>query len=181
MSFYLTFLVLVAGLAQTDAATPPEQATRILEMKNGETMAVFWEDRQELGNDSASVKIDDPLKDSPPSRIVKHADIVRNTMESKGDREKRIEEAWKQAGFLKVNGRYVDAKEVQCAQRARKMAGITEKGSSSPSPTSLSEEQPTPKASAPVPQRLWMWRGVEAGIVLAALALAGMVVKTTFL
>ena len=98
------------------------------------------------------------------------------------ERQRRLHQGWTDAGYTDVNGRYYRTDEVVLANRARQMAGVLEH----PEPPPPSDDPPKAETTPPPPDaapeveppgfvRQW-W--LHAALVLAALVLIGVVVKT---
>ncbi len=171
---------LVLCTAQTEA--PPARTTHTIILENGQQLHGFWDQRQVLAGGSVRVELDTPW--APGFEILRESDIRSAGAERTKAREARIVEGWKEAGFTLIDGRPVPTVEVELANRAREMADV---GQEEDVPAQSVELLPVvpqpgaPEAVAPEPPSFARRWGGQAAIVVAALLLAGVILKTLVL
>ena len=178
MIAYLLIALAAMDMAQPEAAPEPGRKSYILTLQNGERRGVFWDERKELGNNIVRVELDTPWK--PGFDNIKKSDIADYGSERQSAREDRIRQGWLDAGYTQVNGKPVLITEVELAQRARQMAGVTD-ASSAPPPSPETEETAQPVVSEAPPKMaerglLAEW-GPHIGVAAMALLLIGLVAK----
>ena len=177
----LLIAAICTALGQSDAASRGERDTCIVILKDGTELPVFWDDRKETRKDVYWVERDTPWE--PKSVTIKGADVKDVVSERPRERQRRLRQGWTDAGYTEVNGRYYRTEEVGLANRAREMAGVKESAEAPPAPDDAPEVdnppaapvQTTPEAQPPGFVRQWWMHGA---LVLAALVLIGVVVKT---
>jgi hypothetical protein len=170
----LLIVVATSTVAQPQAKTDEDHPTYTVILPDGEKLPVFWEERQEQTSaDYVRVQIDAPWDPAPQYWQGKMSSITVSRKERPDARERRRAEGWKAAGFDLVNGRYIPKTEVELAQRARQMAGVTETSSTaalSPSASSddvLQTTAPGPVEDSAAPGFFAQW-GAHIGLVIVA-------------
>ena len=135
---YMLFAILSALSATPSGAAEPvatpnsvarksdAQPTYTIMLPDGKKLPVFWDERQEQqGSDWVRVQIDEPWDATPQFWQGKLSAVTVSGKERPSAREKRRKEGWDKNGFVEIDGHYVLKTEVDLAQRAREMAGIT--------------------------------------------------------
>lgn len=111
---------------QAPPASVRERRSYIIILKNGQELPGFWEQRTELPNDMVRVELDTPWE--PGTKMFKNSDVEGAPGAERPERRKdRIRKGWEERGYTEVNGVYYPKTEVELAQRARQMAGVTDK------------------------------------------------------
>jgi len=168
-------LIAVAALSVVPALAQEEKERRtyVITIKDGRELPVFWNEKAEYES-YYRVERDTPW--NPGTENIRKADIVSEKRERALEREKRLEEASKAAGFTLLNGRYIQTIEVELAEKAREWATPP---ADDPEPIEPAPETVVEQTTAPADDsgNVGYW-GAIATIVVLAGALIGLVVKT---
>jgi hypothetical protein len=165
--------------APPEAKTESRRDTYIIMLQNGEKLPVFLDQAEKKGNNVIRVEVDEPWYQPPRYRMVKTAEIVEQSKERPSVRDQRIRDGWRANGFTEVNGKQVPTAEVEWAQAARRLAGVTDTLDRPVSPDSSSGDAAPPVSpvgeAAPGFPAQW---GAHIGIVVAAILLLVLVART---
>jgi len=182
MTGCLLIVAVCAALGQSEAVSQTEPETCTVILKDGRKFHVIWDG--EPGRGAASrLERDTPWE--PGTVSIRHSEIAEKGVrpETRRARQRRLREGWIEAGYTEINGRYYKDGEVERADEALRMAGVTKDSEPPPEPDNApAVESPAPPPTEPVPEAappgfLRQW-GLHAALLAGALVLVGVVAKT---
>ena len=180
MSISLLIAFAAIGVVRAAPDSGDSRPTYIIRSE-GEDYAVFWEERQDKGNGWCRVELNAPWLAEPQFENFRESEVTV-FRERDRSREQRIKRGWRDAGFTEISpGNYVSTYEVDLAQRARDMAGVTPADDAAPEPPRAANAD-----AAPAPQEIpetntrgfvaeW---GPHAVLIFVALLLVTLVART---
>jgi hypothetical protein len=190
----LVFIILICAHTQAQQDMEPGEAASVYGIKvEGQKQPIYGfvdESTLDLTDpkpEFITVELDKPWLPKTETQRIRKTMISEIKKEYSRDRETRLNVQAAEAGLVLVNGTYYRIEEVEWADKAREMAGLTgeETGTSPASPQealnphpAVPEAPPATAPSASVPRRPW---GMEIALVAGAIVLIGVVVKTMLL
>jgi len=184
---YVGFLFIIAmQAAAPQGAADDARQPYVIPMKDGTELVGFWEERGVQSGGVVRVELDEPWNPHQWKMIAVKDLAEKPVPERPSVTAQRLEEGWKNAGYVLVNGMPVLKEKFELAQRARTMAGLNSANEAQEPDPAETGAVPAgavatePGAAPPLPGFFEQWGG-HIGLIVVAVLLLWLVVRMTFL
>ena len=187
---HIGFLLILTMQAAAAGPADPAHQPYVIQLKDGNELYGFWDERTVQGGGKVTVELDEPWMPTRQRKILSLSDVAATFKERDSTTAKRRQKGYEDAGQVLINGSLaVPTAKYELVQRARQMAGLdAAEGEQDADDVEVSgtdvagaviTAEPG-SAPPPLPGFFEQW-GAHIGLLLVAVLLTGLVVRMAFL